>query len=634
MNIADITKIYKTTNLPVKGGIILLLGLMVSGPALMIFLGGESPAETTNYSDFLAYGVPVLLLGIVFMTNIPQKIWEQLQQLQNKPSTETEKTMAQCYSYTVGKNSNHWELSYFGPGDSPIKQLIEKKQKKLVFSRHFQLAVDDDREQIIKKINDQLEKNGQYEVEYQLKLDDDERLRVLDRGEGEFKNDKLVMVRGVLVELKEGPHGQQNQLEFPEKDCLTGLMNRSSFIEKSEELLEQTSQQQLFCIVDIINFQAFNNFYGYSLGNLILAQTGTLLEAQVGEAGQIGRLGNDRFGLLIELNPDEDASKKISSILSPLQSRVSFKKEQVDYHMRAGVAVYPEDGETLEIVFSAANQALMRAKNQANIEKDKILFSQPIDFKHLETTLRATEKLTCAVKENRLELFFQPVHDKRDSSLLMLETLLRIRTPEGQLKTLKNYPGIIQDPHLCASLDNWVINQTIKQTANLPQKYSDLYISINLFPVSILKNTIFQEIDKLIDKYGHRRDRIVIEVPEKLLGTYSYKAFQNLVEMAEAHGFKIALDDFGVGHGSFKTLQEIPIDFLKIDGSFILNLAENELNQTFVTTLASLGDQIGVPVIAEWIETEATADKLMELGIHYHQGYYYKKPNKLDKLFD
>ncbi len=551
-----------------------------------------------------------------------------------------------AYRYRAGHEEPVWELEFVS---SKVKELTGYTAGELLETDedfYQQLIHPEEQEEVLTTVRKTLREQENYVIEYRIRTKDDKLKWVEDRGRGIYdEQDNLVAVEGLIEEITEIKSARRsvelarNEAEYlAHHDSLTGLPSRGYFLEEATNWLRESksgsgAHRFLFCIVDIIDFQKFNNFYGYWLGNRILEETAQWLKSKLPEESLVGRLGGDEFGVFLPLEDDVDKiEERVEELLCPLERSFEVEDEEINYHMQVGVAIYPEDGRGLEEMLAAANRAVNR--EEGGLARKKILVYRDADLKKLEVKIKSSEKLLGALNENRLQLYYQPVVDSRDDSNYMLEALLRIKTPGGEMRTLQNYTDVIYDSRLTERLDLWVIDKVLEQTGELVEQEKAPYISLNLFPASILKESVYEELDERVKKAGYPRRKLVIEVTEKLLGTYSSEAVNNLLAVTNDYNFRIALDDFGVGHGSFQTLKKLDLDFLKIDGSFILDLDENEMNQNFVHSLAELGQQIDVPVVGEWVETQETAEKLLKMKVFYQQGYYYAEPKKLGEILE
>ncbi len=550
-----------------------------------------------------------------------------------------------AYQYRVDPSLSEWQLEeYSGRIENLIEiDKAEKSENQGEDFVHFMNIMENDRSEVMEKIKEALDTGESYELEYRITGAEGEIEWVRDNGRGRYNEaEELIAIAGDVKKITEIKSAQQDaelakaEAEYLARhDTLTGLPNRGVFLEKVTQIFSESTANQsegyLFCAVDILDFQKYNNFYGYWLGNRILERTTAFLRERVPEDALLGRLGNDEFGILLPVGRESDVQQIIKDHLAPLKNSFEADGNTIEYHMRVGAARYPEDGTSLEELLGASYRALDREKRGRGMQRNKILVHQESDLEQLELQIKSSEKLIEALEANRLEVHYQPVYDSRNGSIYMFEALMRIFTKSGEVRTLQNYSEIVNNPQLSSRLDRWVVNKVVEQISQLPEQKTPEYISINLFPASILRRDVFAALNERLEKSGVPKDRIIIEITEKLLGGCSARAFQNLMKVVEEYGFNIALDDFGVGHGSFQTLKELPLDMIKIDGTFIVNLEDSDMNLKFVRSLANLSRDIDIPVVGEWIETKKTAEILQDLGVYYHQGYYYEKPCRLDK---
>ena len=526
------------------------------------------------------------------------------------------------------------------------EKLTGYKSDALIDNRQISFADlihPDDKKVVLETLEKAVEEESGFTIEYRI-IDASGRDKwVKERGNCVYDEaNDLVTVEGVIestADIKaaeKSAEAAQAEAEFMAHfDTLTGLPTRGYFLEKITRTIQEADDraeksQYAFCVIDITDFRQINDFYGYWVGNKVLQVCARWLRSRLPETAALGRLGGDEFGVFLDVSDKDDVRSYMEGLLEPYEHSLSTESGEITFEIHAGVAVYPRHGKTLETVFAAANRALSRAKTDKS--QRRVVLYCPADREALEARMQSAEQVFEALAESRLEMHYQPIVDARTGAVLMQEALLRFNMADGDMKTMADYSDIVYEGRLTRQLDNWVIDRVLSETRKcLGSDYIPL-VSINLCPTSVLEPEFFDKLNLKMEKRNFPRQKLVVEVTEQLIAAHSEVAVKHLVQAAKDHGYSFALDDFGVGHGSFQTLKNFPVDYLKIDGSFVLKLLENDVDQNFIQSISELCDELDIVVIAEWIEDEETAHKLRSLGVDYHQGYYYSWPKELSAL--
>ncbi|MFB6345811.1 MAG: EAL domain-containing protein, partial [bacterium] len=336
-----------------------------------------------------------------------------------------------------------------------------------------------------------------------------------------------------------------------------------------------------------------------------------------------------RFGLFLPVNDVDDIRSYLLGRLEDLTDDFVVNDTEVNQEFTLGIARYPDDGQTLDTLVTSANRALVRAKN--DISQTVALFKES-DRETLIAKINAKERISRALDQERINVSYQPIKDTVDGSNLMHEALLRFETEEGEELSTDVLKEVVHEPEITRRLDQWVIRKAISDFSDRIGTESFPLLAVNMFPNTIIDHEMFSTIHDIIDEKEFPPEKLVIEIPETLLQSHREKATKNVRQAAEQYNYKFAIDDFGVGHGSFKSLSTLPLNYLKIDGSFVKDLSNNPVEQKFVEMTAGLSQQMDLDVIAEWVETQETADLLEELGIQLQQGYYYSDPVTIREL--
>ncbi len=635
----------------VQSGLIALV-YWIAGSLWIIYSDRFFALISANYEDYIILqtvkGLGFILVTALLLFGIVYYLLNRLYRQREKVRLR-ERRLKNLFSSIPGmayscladedwtmKFVSEWseELLGYEPGELINNQEVS----------YAELIHPDDRDVVRQEVEKSFEAGEPFQVEYRVRTREGKEKWVRERGRVFNGDGEPEMIEGIIESItdvkaaEKTAEAARKEAEFLARyDHLTGLPGRGFFFEQITEILEdeppdRTDNRYVLLVVDLIDFGQINDFHGYWAGNKVLQVCARWLKKQLPEEAITGRLGGDKFGVFLDVTTVENLQQWLYKILGPLEQEVTLEKEETVFSVKVGAAVYPTHGNTLEELLSAANRALSRGKMDMNSRG--IYLYEAEDSEKLAQRMQSVDQVMKALEEDRLEIHYQPVINRQSGEVLMNEALLRVNTPTGEMHTLDDYGEVAYENMLTNKIDYWVVSRVLEETRDFLGSPEFPLVSLNLFPTSVLQKSFFDQLDKTIKDVGFPRDKLVVEVTEKLLSTHSEQAVDNLLKAVKNHGYRIALDDFGVGHGSFDILKQLPIDYLKIDGTFILELVQNEVDQNFVRAIADLCSEMEIEVIGEWIETKEVAEKLIELGVIYQQGYYYCWPKPIEELVE
>jgi diguanylate cyclase (GGDEF)-like protein len=414
-------------------------------------------------------------------------------------------------------------------------------------------------------------------------------------------------------------------------DLLTGLPNRQYLeiffkneIEKTREPLDYS-----LLLIDIDNFKFINDTYGHAVGDEILRSVVRILKSIVPGDGLLARSGGDEFAVLLTNVTIESAKYfterlQISICNNPLQ----IGNQYMDISISTGYTVIDKQ-ENIMRFFSLANAALKIAKEEG---KNKAVCLLPED---ITSNIADPEKINeliflikNAIREDRFVLFLQPIMEIDSKIINHYEALIRLRDKDNRLISPGIFIPIAERFGLISDIDHWVFEEVLK----IISKHRQTTIFMNISGLSLTNNTLLEFFEKSILESGI--DSSHLNLGFEITETASTKNFiqaQSWMEKFKELGCQIALDDFGVGYTSFAYLRTLPVDFIKIDGSFVHNIDKDSSHRAIVQTINTLAVSLGKNTIAEFVENEAVLKILKEMGVIYGQGYHLGKPGPIDE---
>ncbi|HRK96083.1 MAG TPA: EAL domain-containing protein, partial [Rhodospirillales bacterium] len=417
-------------------------------------------------------------------------------------------------------------------------------------------------------------------------------------------------------------------------DALTGLVNRREFERRLERAVASARRHGLehaLCYFDLDQFKLVNDTAGHAAGDALLKQVKGLLSGKFRERDTLARLGGDEFALLLD-NCRLDEACRIAEIIvaSFREWRFAWKNRTFNVGASAGVSAINRACESAAQALSQADVACYTAKehgrNRVHVYRGDGV--KPSSH-HARMMLAAT--LNDALNENRFRLFGQPIVSLKegDAGPSRNEVLLRLQDDSGTIILPNTFIPAAERYGMMARIDRWVIEQAFRACAATGCVRDCPELSLNLSGDSLSSDDLAEFVLRSIRAHGVRPEAICFEITETAAIRNLDNALRFIDEMRR-HGCRIALDDFGSGQSSFHYLRTLPADFLKIDGAFVRNIADDEQNEAVVAAINDIGHKLGIATIAEYVQDAATAERLRRIGVDYAQGHAFGAPRPLE----
>ncbi|MEA2723832.1 MAG: hypothetical protein QOH59_1603 [Gemmatimonadales bacterium] len=427
-------------------------------------------------------------------------------------------------------------------------------------------------------------------------------------------------------------------------DSLTGLPNRLSYKERLAYALEQASRNQKLVaafFIDLDHFSRINDTLGHEVGDQLLRHVASRLrsccrerEDEVGPAfatlaPEVARLGGDEFTVIMPgLNDPQDAAKLARRIISSFAHPIRVGTHEIFINASIGIAIYPFDGEDLDTLLMHADTAMYKAKEQGGNSYQtysKSMTTTALQRLTLENDLRR------ALDRNEFEVHFQPIVDAYTGTVVGAEALLRWRHPELGLLLPSEFIPIAEENGLIVPMGEWILQAACLQNrawqdAGLPR----IRVGVNLSSRQ-LKRRLTETVSRALQLSGLEPRYLSLELTESVLVNH-HKEGTEALHALRAMGLHLAVDDFGTGYSSFSYLKHFPLDTLKIDRSFIREIAIHPDDAAITTAIIAMGHALGLRVIAEGVETEAHLSLLQKQGCDEIQGYLVGRPVPADRF--
>jgi len=447
---------------------------------------------------------------------------------------------------------------------------------------------------------------------------------ILDR-EGE-----LVGYRGVTRDITRRKEDASRLVYLSEHDPLTGLIGRSRFIEILDDTLKLSTHTRMpiaILIVDLDDFKMINDSHGHLAGDTMLRLAGTTLTHMCDEGTPVARMGGDEFGIMLRGADAEDGKLLAKRILNGLRAvRATVGDSTIHLSAGVGICCYPADGDDSQTLLSRADIAMSHAKSLGH-NSYYIFRSTDRDIDAIRHTVNWRRQIHDALENDRMLLEFQPILSLQDGAThKTFEALVRLRNEDGTIFPAAQFVLTAEQSGQISDIDKWVLRNVIGLLSR-PEN-SDFTVAVNISGRSLSTPGFCEYCQKLAFESPINPSNLVFEITETTAIAEMARA-ENFITAMKRLGYRFSLDDFGVGYSSFSYLKHLPVDQLKIDGSFIRHLDTSRADQIFVRAIVQVAQELGLETIAEFVENEEVFNLLREIGVDNVQGYYIGKPNSV-----
>jgi diguanylate cyclase (GGDEF)-like protein len=410
-------------------------------------------------------------------------------------------------------------------------------------------------------------------------------------------------------------------------DSLTELPNRRAFEEYLQEALADESKvdnKKAVLFFDLDGFKNVNDSHGHAAGDAVLQQVATRMVECIDEEIMLARLGGDEFSVVLpDLEQCSDAQDCAQTFLDSFIESFHVDEHELDIGVSIGISFYPKDGVKSDDLIRHADMAMYQAKRRGR--------NCIVSFDHdLAKSSRVEQdreiELRKAVSEQEFDLWYQPQVSLKTGLVTGVEALIRWQHPTKGIVAPTNFIPLAEELGLISLVGTWVLKRGCQQM--LDWKHHEpipWHMGINVSAPQIMKKGFAESVLKILDAYDIEPDKLQLEVTESMLLRDLESAARNF-QLLRSHGVRIALDDFGTGYSSLTYLQELPVDILKIDRSFICTLEPGYAMESLASTIVLLASRFGLSTVAEGVETAEQLELVKLLNCDLVQGYYFSKP--------
>jgi diguanylate cyclase (GGDEF)-like protein/PAS domain S-box-containing protein len=525
--------------------------------------------------------------------------------------------------------------------DCELTQVNRATERLLGYSRDELVGMDpgilipgDQWEKVRQMLNDCLEErpaDTPYEIEW---LTRDGRTVILEISPLLLREGGLpVGIQGIARDVTERKRIEETLRHQALHDPLTSLPNRTLLEDRLAQEVRRAERDQAVLgvlILDLTEFKSVNDTFGHLVGDELLRQVGQRLVSATRDADTVARMGGDEFGIVLGgIRSEDDAAQGAKRLLAALDEIIVVEGHRMSVGAGVGIALFPNHGTDPSVLMRRADVALYAAKRAGR--GFSFYAAEDDQFNPRRLALRA--ELRDAIQEGGLELHFQPKIDCRTEQVVGVEALVRWRHPDHGLMGPDLFIPIAEHSGLMAPLTTWVIAEALSWADRWAERGRRLGVAVNLSARQLQDRQLPESIAGAIRGHQASAGRLQIELTESAVMADAERAMEILGRLS-AMGIRLSIDDFGTGYSSLSYLRQLPVDEIKIDRSFVTELARSDSDVVIVRSIIDLGHNLGLTVVAEGVEEEGALAILTQLGCDVVQGYHLSRPLPPLELMD
>ncbi|WP_404427884.1 EAL domain-containing protein [Ureibacillus chungkukjangi] len=450
------------------------------------------------------------------------------------------------------------------------------------------------------------------------------------------ENDNVTHYCGIFTDLSERKRVEDQLEKRAHTDSLTDVNNRFSYLQKMDLLLNEDSKlneaQHAIFFLDLDRFKQVNDTLGHEIGDFLLVDVANRLKRLLGAKDIVARYGGDEFVLtLTNLRHPREAAKFAEQIIQEIEKPIKVNNQEIFVSTSIGISIYPHDGDTTEELLNRADKAMYYAK-QSGRNRFSFYFDElNTDANRL---ILLDSEIRKAIDNRDFELYFQPKVNVEENKIIGFEALVRWNSEKLGFVSPAEFIPYAEETGLIIPISEIIIEKACEELAILRKAgYSKLPFSINISSIHFQQPNFLESIQKILERNNTSAHNFEIEVTERTVMNSDADTISKLVRLKQL-GFKISIDDFGTGYSSLSYLVRFPVDYLKIDKSFIQHIVNLADKQAIVDAIIQMAHRLNMQVIAEGVESIQQLNQLSRMGCDFIQGYYYSKPVPIEELIE
>jgi len=441
-----------------------------------------------------------------------------------------------------------------------------------------------------------------------------------------FMLQELEIIRYSMVETFDRLENEKKELyAVARTDALSGLANRNALMEYLTRLIASSKRDErefAMLFLDLDHFKSVNDSLGHNVGDELLKQISTIIDDVLRPNDFVARVGGDEFVIILQ---EYSSLHELTTIVDRVQSTLAktwiIQTNPITISSSVGIAFYPKDGDSLVSLMKNSDIAMYEAKKNGRSQYH--FFTQELN-KRVQDTIKLEKDMKEAFNNSEFELYYQPKVDIDSGDIVAAEALIRWISPTRGSVSPDEFIPLADENGFIVELGEWIYDTAIKQQTLFKQVGIDIKISINLSPKQFLVNNFVDSFTASIKEHGANPSFIDVEITENLFYQHNDKNIEVLGAIHD-YGVSISLDDFGTGYSSLSYLKDFPIDYLKIDKSFLDDF-DKERGRVFIETIVKMGQTLKMQIIAEGVESAEQLEYLKSIDCNQYQGYHCSKP--------
>ena len=546
-----------------------------------------------------------------------------------------------CLITIFKTEEEHYEIEIFwiSKPSEKIKKHLEEVSKKMIYEYHHLDIIDFTINHNISNENFCLTHIDTDDMEHEAKsilLDTPKIGGIVGLGiQSHMEKDSIqsIVIDSILTTLLnlvgsiKAINKYTENLEFyATRDPLTGLFSQRVFRDLLGYEIKRAARHNYkfgVIVIDCDNFKPINDTYGHSFGDDFLKAFGDVLENSKRDEDILSRYGGDEFTIIL---PESDQQETYTVAKRILKNVENFELKAPDGTLTSmtvsiGMAIFPEHSEDSKELFNIADSMMYKAKYEG---KNAVRYPNEIELEEIHKELEDNSMIVLeAIKNHKIVPHFQPIVNIKTGKTEINELLMRIEL-DGEMISAGKFIETAESLGIVHQMDYIVIEKAFQKIKEVD--YQGI-LFINLSPKALMIGEFIKKVVQLTLTYNINRDNIVFEITERET-VKSFSLLEKFVQNLKLEGFNFAIDDFGSGFSSFHYIKRFPIDYIKIDGDFIVNIDKDKKDLAFVKSIVSLAKELEVKTVAEFVETKESLQFLKEIDIDYGQGFYLGKPNE------
>ena len=431
-----------------------------------------------------------------------------------------------------------------------------------------------------------------------------------------------------ISDLTGRKQAEEKMLYLAHYDALTGLPNRILFHDRLDQEIRKAHRASLkvaLLFIDLDRFKEVNDTLGHSMGDILLVEAARRIGDCVRDTDTVARLGGDEFIIILsELDDASSIQRVAENILHRLSEPFHLGYEIAHVSASIGITLYPDDATGIEDLLKDADQAMYVAKNAG---RNRLSYFTPALQQAAQTRLRLLNDLRGALAGDQFMVYYQPIMEQATGRIHKAEALIRWQHPVRGMVSPAEFIPLAEESGLIIEIGEWVFKEAARQVKRWKELHdTGFQISVNVSPVQFHNaDSLYQTWRAYLQELGLSGQSFAIEITEGLLLDAESSVMDKLLEFRDA-GMQVSIDDFGTGYSSLSYLKRFDIDYLKIDQSFVRDLATDPDDMALSEAIIVMAHKLGLKVIAEGVETEAQRKLLAAAGCDYAQGYLFSRP--------